>query len=223
MLADRRVHILFDLDGTVTDSFVAIRVTVEQTLLDLGADPTPDDHLRGLVGAPLAEVFRHVLGPSRLDLVDAAVARYRVLFDEIGMPHVGLFPGMAGVLDDLRSRGHVMKLVTARGAPSARLIVEQLGLGRYFEQIYAPDRTHQNYDKADFVGLAITDAGAAPRTTVMVGDRADDVRAGRAHGAFTIGVEWGNGSRAELEAAGAHAVIQRVEDLAPQVESLCAV
>jgi len=217
------VHILFDLDGTVTDSFVAIRVTVEQTLLDLGADPTQDDHLRGLVGAPLAEVFRHVLGPAQLDLVDDAVERYRVLFDEIGMPHVGLFPGMAGVLDDLRSRGHLMKLVTARGAPSARLIVEQLGLGRYFAQIYAPDRIHQNYDKADFVRLAMTDAGAAPRATVMVGDRADDVRAGRAHGAFTIGVEWGNGSRAELEAAGAHAVVQRVEDLAPQVESLCAV
>ena len=101
--------------------------------------------------------------------------------------------------------------------------MEQLGLGRYFAQIYAPDRTHQDFDKADFVRLAMTDAGAAPRATVMVGDRADDVRAGRAHGAFTIGVEWGNGSRAELEAAGAHAVIQRVEDLAPQVESLCAV
>jgi phosphoglycolate phosphatase len=217
------VHILFDLDGTVTDSFVAIQVTVEQTLSDLGADPTPDDHLRELVGAPLAEVFRHVLGPSRLELVDPAVARYRLLFDEIGMPHVSLFPGMAGVLEDLRAHGHLMKLVTARSAPSARLIVEQLGLGRYFGQVYAPDRTHQNYDKADFVRLAMTDASAAPQATVMVGDRADDVRAGRAHGAFTIGVEWGNGSRAELEAAGAHAVIRRVEDLAPQVESLCSV
>lgn len=217
------MHILFDLDGTVTDSFVAIRVTVEQTLSDLGAQPTTDDHLRGIVGAPLAEVFRHVLGASRLELVDPAVARYRVLFDEIGMPHVCLFPGMAGVLDDLQARGHLMKLVTARGAPSARLIVQQLGLDRYFEQIYAPDRTHQNYDKADFVRLAMTEASAAPQATVMVGDRADDVRAGLAHSAFTIGVEWGNGSRAELEAAGAHAVIQRVEDLAPQVESLCAV
>ena len=119
--------------------------------------------------------------------------------------------------------GLVDALVTARGAPSARLIVEQLGLDRYFGHVYAPDRTHQDYDKADFVRLAMSDASAAPHATVMVGDRADDVRAGRAHGAFTIGVEWGNGSRAELEAAGAHAVIQRVEDLVPQVESLCAV
>ena len=217
------MHLLFDLDGTVTDSFVAIQVTVEQTLFDLGAAPTTDDHLRGLVGAPLGEVFRHVLGGSRPDLVDDAVARYRVLFDEIGMPHVRLFTGMGDALEALKGRGHLMKLVTARGAPSARLIVEQLGLGRYFEQIYAPDRTHQNYDKADFVRLAMTDASAAPQATVMVGDRADDVRAGRAHGAFTIGVEWGNGSRVELEAAGAHAIIERVEDLAPQVESLCAV
>ena len=217
------MHILFDLDGTVTDSFAAIRVTVEQTLLDLGAEPTPDDHLRRVVGAPLADVFRHVLGPSRLALVDPAVARYRVLFDDIGMPHVSVFPGMAGVLEDLRGRGHLMKLVTARGAPSARLIVEQLGLGRYFAQIYAPDRTHQNYDKADFVRMAMTDASASPQATVMVGDRADDVRAGRAHGAFTIGVEWGNGSRAELEAARAHVVIQRIEELAPQVESLSSV
>src|SRR5688572_10721788 len=180
------MHILFDLDGTVTDSFVATLVTVGQTLLDLGKEPTTDHHVRGIVGASLAEVFRHVLGPSRLELVDPAVARYRVLFDEIGMPHVCLFPGMTGVLDDLRARGRLMRLVTARAAPSARLIVEQLGLARYFEQIYAPDRTHQNYDKADFVRLAMTDASAAPQATVMVGDRADDVRAGRAHGAFTI-------------------------------------
>lgn len=214
------MHILFDLDGTVTDSFVAIRATVEQTLLDLGASPTTDDHLRALVGAPLAEVFRHVLGPARPDLVEPAVARYRVLFDEIGMPHVRLFPGMDGALATLKADGHEMHLVTARGAPSARLIVRQLGLHCYFGQIYAPDRHHQNYDKADFVHLAMTEACAAPAATVMVGDRADDVRAGRAHGAFTIGVEWGNGTRVELQAAGAHAVVERIEDLVPQVESL---
>ena len=214
------MHLLFDLDVTVTDSFMAIRVTVEQTLLDLGADPTTDDHLRALVGAPLGEVFRHVLGAARPDLVDPAVARYRVLFDEIGMPHVRLFPAMDDALRELKDRGHVMHLVTARGAPSARLIVQQLGLDRYFGQVYAPDRNHQNYDKADFVHLAMTEAGAAPSATVMVGDRADDVRAGLAHGAFTIGVGWGNGSRAELEAAGAHALIERVDDLPPQVQAL---
>ncbi len=214
------MHILFDLDGTVADSFVAILVTVEQTLLDLGAAPTTDEHLRGLVGAPLDQVFRRVLGPARPDLVEDAVTRYRELFDDIGMPQVRLFPGMAHALDGLQARGHVMKLVTARGAPSAKLIVRQLGLEQYFGQVYAPDRTHRDYDKADFVRLAMTDAGVSPADTAMVGDRADDVRAGLAHGAFAIGVQWGNGSRAELEAAGAHVVVQHVEDLVPQVESL---
>jgi phosphoglycolate phosphatase len=214
------MHVLFDLDGTVTDSFEAIRVTVAQTLQDLDAPPTTDEHLRGLVGAPLHEVFRHVLGASRTDLMDAAVARYRVLFDEIGMPRVRLFPGMAAALDQLQSSGHVMHLVTARGAPSARLIVDTLGLSRYFGRVYAPGWNHRGYDKADFVRLAMTDAAAVPEGTVMVGDRADDVRAGRAHGTFTIGVEWGNGTADELRAAGAHLVVGQVEHLAPRVESL---
>jgi phosphoglycolate phosphatase len=214
------MHLLFDLDGTVTDSFVAIRVTVEQTLLDLGAEPTTDVHLRSLVGAPLDAVFRRVLGASRPDLVEPAVARYRVLFDEIGMPHVRLFPAMHDTLGQLKDRGHVMHLVTARGAPSAGLIARQLGLDRFFGRIYAPDRTHENFDKADFVRLAMTESDATPEATVMVGDRADDVRAGRAHGAFTIGVAWGNGSRAELEAAGAHTVVERVQDLGGVIASM---
>jgi phosphoglycolate phosphatase len=211
--------VLFDLDGTVTDSFAAIRVTVEQTLLDLGAEPTTDARLRSLVGAPLGEVFRHVLGPAQPHLVEAAVTRYRVLFDEIGMPHVRLFPAMDDALAHLKDRGHLMHLVTARGAPSARLIVQQLGLDRYFGRVYAPDRTHQHYDKADFVRLAMTESDATPEGTVMIGDRADDVRAGRAHGAFTIGVAWGNGSRAEIEAAGAHAIVERIEDLSGVIAS----
>lgn len=213
------MHLLFDLDGTLVDSLPAISVSVNRTLEELGV-PVPDrGRLGALVGAPLAEVFRGVLGPAHAGLVEPAVARYRVLFDEIGMPHIKPFPEIDGALARFRSAGHTLQVVTARSAPSADLILRGLDLRRYFVAVHAPEPSTRAYDKADYVRTAMTAVAAVPSDTVMVGDRADDVRAALAHGARAVGVEWGNGTMSELEAAGAHFVATHVGALVGWVEA----
>lgn len=207
------MHLLFDLDGTLVDSLPAISASVTQTLLELEV-PAPDaTELSRHVGAPLAHVFDAVLGPSRTHLVEPAIARYRVLFDEVGMRHIAAFPGIAAALAAFREAGHSMQVVTARSEPSANLILRTLGLMAHFEAVHAPDLGVREYDKADYVRAALDEWQSAPRETAMVGDRADDVRAGLRNGISAVGVAWGNGSLEELLSAGAHYVASDVAAL----------
>lgn len=213
------MHLLFDLDGTLVDSLPAISVSVNRTLEELGVPVPARGHIGTLVGAPLAEVFRAVLGPAHVELLEPAIARYRVLFDEVGMLHIRAFPEIGAALARLEASGHMLQVVTARSAPSADLILRGLDLRRHFVGVHAPEPSTRAYDKADYVRSAMDAVGAVPADTVMVGDRADDVRAARAHGVRAVGVEWGNGSTSELEAAGAHFVATHVRDLVGWLEA----
>jgi phosphoglycolate phosphatase len=213
------VHLLFDLDGTLVDSLPAISVSVNRTLEELGVPVPAHGRLGALVGAPLAEVFRAVLGPSHEDLLEPAIARYRILFDEVGMLHIKAFPEIDVALARFDASGHTLQVVTARSAPSADLILRGLDLRRYFVGVHAPEPSARAYDKADYVRSAMDAVGALPADTVMVGDRADDVRAALAHGVRAVGVEWGNGTTSELEAAGAHFVATHVGELVSWVEA----
>jgi phosphoglycolate phosphatase len=202
------------------DSLPAIAVSVERTLEDLNApQPTPEG-LRALVGAPLNQVFAGVLGPSRADLIEPAIARYRIHFDEVGMTRISAFAGIQDALAAFRASGHSMRVVTARSAPSAALILRQLGIDSYFEQLHAPPPETRAYDKADYVKAALDESGAGAATAVFVGDRADDVRAARAHGLPAVGVLWGNGSQEELESEGAAYVAATVAELVAWITSI---
>lgn len=211
------MHLLFDLDGTLVDSFSAIGASVSRTLEELGAAQPSDEELRRQVGAPLARVFAAVLGPSGAHLIDDAVARYRVIFDDVGMQHIAAFPGIVPTLAAFHRAGHSMQVVTARSSPSAHLILRTLGLHDYFEAVHAPEPGVRDYDKADYVRVALARRSAPLHETAMVGDRGDDVRAGLRNGVAAVGVGWGNGSVDELVEAGAHFVATDVDALAAWV------
>jgi phosphoglycolate phosphatase len=201
------------------DSLPAIAVSVERTLEDLNAPQPADETLRALVGAPLNLVFAGVLGPTRADLIEPAIARYRAHFDDVGMTRIAAFAGIDTALAAFRAAGHSMRVVTARSAPSATLILRQLGIDVYFEHVHAPPPETRAYDKADYVKAALEAADAGADRALFVGDRADDVRAARTHGVAAIGVLWGNGSQEELESAGAAYVAASVADLVAWITS----
>jgi phosphoglycolate phosphatase len=216
------VHLLFDLDGTLVDSLPAISASVSRTLDELGVRAPSPEQLSRHVGAPLAQVFAAVLGESGAHLIEPAIQRYRVIFDDVGMQHIALFPGIAPVLAAFHDVGHTMQVVTARSSPSAHLILRTLGLMDYFDAVHAPDFGVRAYDKADYVKAALSRCVTAASETAMVGDRADDVRAGLRNGIGAVGVSWGNGSMDELVEAGAHFVATDVDALAAWVANTVA-
>jgi phosphoglycolate phosphatase len=192
-------------------------VSVERTMDDLGQPRPTRDGVRAVVGAPLRKVFAHLFGPGRLDLIEPAIVRYRLHFEEVGRGRIQLYPGLDETLESFRGVGHRMQVVTARSAPSAVSLVAQFRIDRFFEYVHAPALPNTDHDKADHVKAALDRAGITAADALFIGDRADDMRAASAHSVPAIGVLWGNGSRQELEAAGAKAVVQDASELRARV------
>jgi phosphoglycolate phosphatase len=174
--------------------------SINQTLTTLGRQPVPEAELRRFVGARLAAIFGTLLESHDEVLIDRACDIYRPLFDEVGILESRVFPGTVEALSTLRNAGHSLQVVTVRSIESAQLVVRHLGIDRYFEAVHGPDRTQRACDKADLVRAALDLAEADARDAVMIGDRADDVRAARAHGVLTVAAGWGYGEDAELRA-----------------------
>jgi len=195
------MHLLFDLDGTLVDSFPGISRSINQTLTTIGRDPVPVHELRQFVGKRLPTIFSTLLGAEDEALVDRAVEIYRPLFDEVGILDSRVFPGIPEALNSFRDAGHSLQVVTVRSIGSARLVVRHFGLDGFFDAVHGPDRGQRSGDKADLVRAALDLAGADPRDTIMIGDRSDDVRAARTHGVHAVAVEWGYGTTDELRDA----------------------
>jgi phosphoglycolate phosphatase len=195
------MHLLFDLDGTLVDSFPGISRSINQTLTTVGREPVPEAQLRQFVGKRLAAIFSTLLGAEDEALVDRAVEIYRPLFDEVGILDSRVFPGIPEALATLRDAGHSLQVVTVRSLGSAKLVVRHCGLEQYFDAVHGPDRSLRSGDKADLVRAALDLAGADPRDAIMIGDRSDDVRAARTHGVHAVAIEWGYGTADELREA----------------------
>jgi phosphoglycolate phosphatase len=199
------LSLLFDLDGTLTDSRRGIAGCIRYALRELGHRPPPDGELTQYIGPPLAASFATLLGTSDSVVVDQAIAIYRGRYDGVGIFENDVYPGIRDALMALAEAGHHMHVVTAKPRPYAVRIIEHFGLASLFASIHGPGLSDRNYAKAALIQAAR--AGARGPDALMIGDRADDVLAAREAGAGAIGVTWGYGTRAELELAGADALI----------------
>ena len=212
------MHLWFDLDGTLTDSFPGISRSINHALAELGRNPVPDARLRGLVGASLTAIFAELLKASDTALLDRAVAAYRDRFNTSGIFENSVFPGIPEALDEFRAAGHSMRVVTAKPAVSARRVLAHFALDAHFDAVHGPELAERACDKADLVAAALHEAGDS--AAVMIGDRAEDVRAARCHGIRAVGVGWGYGSRTELTDAIPDYIAETVSDLRAWVRSV---
>ena len=194
--------LLFDLDGTLTDNFVGISTSIRHALARLEL-PAPDDAmLRTCVGPPLRETFGRLLATKDSSLIERAVMHYRERYAEIGWRENTMYDGIPATLATLAADARLL-LCSAKPEPFARRIVEHFGLASHFSGIYAPDLDGALDDKAALVAHLLTVERIAPAAAVMIGDRANDIRAARANGVRAVGVTWGYGTRAELAHADA--------------------
>jgi len=213
------MHLFFDLDGTLTDSSPGIIRCINHALLEIGHEPVAGDRLLGMIGTPLATIFQTLLGSTDTVLRDRAVSAYRTRFNDAGIFENALFPGIANALDALHRDGHSLQIVTAKPAVSARRVAAIFGIARFFEAVHGAAPGDGSCDKADLVGEALQVAGGDHRQAMMIGDRAEDVRAARAHDVAAVAVGWGYGSRQELEDAGPAYVAETVAQLVDWVRT----
>jgi phosphoglycolate phosphatase len=183
--------VIFDLDGTLTDSADGIVSSFRHALGEIGAAVPEGDLSRRLVGPPM----HHTLSAMGLgDRADEAIAAYRADYTTRGWAMNSLFDGIPDLLTDLRAAGVRLAVATSKAEPTARQIIEHFGLDQHFEVIAGASADGVRASKADVVAHALAQLKPIPPSVLMVGDRSHDVEGASAHGIDTVVVEWGYGA-----------------------------
>ncbi|MEO6703454.1 MAG: HAD hydrolase-like protein, partial [Jatrophihabitantaceae bacterium] len=211
-------YVLFDLDGTLSDSAPGILDSLRRAFDELGV-PWPDEATaRALLGPP----FWHSLPPLvGADNVARAVGLYRQHYVGGGaMLNTACYHGVREVLDGLTERGLTLAVATSKPEQHAARIVEHLGLAGYFSTVCGDTLDGQRDSKALVIGEALARLANPPAGSVlMVGDRSHDVLGATAHGVGCAGALWGYGSAAELAEAGALRLCQCPDELLDLVDA----
>ncbi|SMH49441.1 phosphoglycolate phosphatase [Rathayibacter oskolensis] len=205
--------ILFDLDGTITDSAPGITGTLVDTFVELGRPVPLPAELLAYVGPPLLDAFRE-LGGMSVDQAQDALAVYRRRYNAGGLFDSSLYPGVPEVLARIAEAGIPLSLATSKPESAATRILEHYGLAQYFTVICGASEDEVRSAKADVVEEALRrlrELGVDLSAPVMVGDREHDVHGAAAHGIPTIMVEWGYGS--PVEAVGSIALVSEAGEL----------
>jgi len=205
--------VLFDLDGTLSESAPGILASARHALSVMG-EPIPSDaQLLRFIGPPLVDSFREVCG---MDPVRAhrAVARYRDFYAEHGQYDTRVYEGIPDVLAALRAQGRTVAVATSKAQVFAESVLAHLDLAPLVDLVVGAELDGRRTRKADVVAHVLTRLpGPAARGAVMVGDRHHDVEGAAAMGLPCIGALWGYGGRQELVAAGAVALAEHPGDL----------
>ena len=202
--------ILFDLDGTLTDSGEGIINSVIPALEHFGLKVPSREELRVFVGPPLHDTFRRFGVPA--DKTDEAIAVYRSRYIPIGIFENAPYPGIQDLLSSLRSAGHRLYVATSKPEAMAEQVLERFHLAQYFQKICGATLDTTRSTKEAVIAYLLEENGQA-ENMVMVGDTKFDVLGAKAHGIPTIGVTWGYGTLEELVEAGAAAIAHSPEEL----------
>ena len=205
--------ILFDLDGTLTDSGPGITNSVAYALKKWDIIENDINILKKFVGPPLDASFAKYYGFSKEKCVQA-IQYYREYYLTKGIYENQVYDGMEELLKWLRDTGRRAIVATSKPEPSAIHVLEYFHMDSYFDIIAGATMDGSRVEKSDVIRYALDRAGIRDLSgVVMVGDRENDIQGAKANGLDSIGVLYGYGSREELEEAGAMQIAETVEDL----------
>ena len=194
--------ILFDLDGTLTESGPGITRCVQYALEKIGHPEEDPDALRCFVGPPLKEQFMKYAGLDE-ETAEEAVKYYRERFEPIGMFENNLYPGVVEMLEDLKAGNYKLAVASSKPEKYVRKILAHFGIDGYFTEIIGADESHNRMAKEEVVQEALRRLGLSdhPKQAVLVGDKEQDVFGARACGVDCVAVLYGYGTPEELEEA----------------------
>lgn len=226
-MSDPAGVVIFDLDGTLTDSGPGIARSVRYALerfnaLNRAELPVPaEEALRWLVGPPLRESLARLAG---LENAAALLALYRERYEKVGMFENSPYAGIPEALGALGAAGHKLFVATSKPEAYARRILAHFGLARHFRDIYGSSADGTREDKAELLKFLLgrERIAADPHGVVMVGDRKFDCAGALAAGVSIIGAIWGYGGAEELLEAGADPAIPTPTQIPSAVRSVFA-
>ncbi len=202
--------ILFDLDGTLTDSGEGIINCALMTLERYGLPLPSREEMRVFVGPPLSKSFAEHGVPA--EEIDNAIAIYRSRYVPIGKFENKPYSGIRELLQKLLDAGCRLYVATSKPETVSIEILEHFDLAKYFTRICGASLDSSRSSKADVIAYVLSLAPDA-KNMIMVGDTEFDVLGAREHCIPTIGVSWGYGKVTDIRNAGAIAIADTTEEL----------
>lgn len=200
--------VVFDCDGTLVDSQHSICTAMIRAFEEARLTPPERLAILSVVGLSLPVAMARLLPDAEDDFHDHLAERYKLAFHALRRENAvsePLYPGIADLVHELDAAGWLLGVATGKSDRGLKLCLTHHGLFDRFVTLQTADR-HPSKPHPSMLHTAMAEAGAAPDSTVMIGDTSFDIDMGLAAGARTIGVGWGYHPPGDLVAAGAHAV-----------------
>ena len=195
-------NILFDLDGTLSNTEEGIVKSVQYALADFSIKEEDTASLRRFIGPPLRESFCRFYGMTTEE-AERAVRKYRERYETVGVYEDRLFDGVPEMLSALRRAGKRLAVATSKPTVFAKKVLQQHGIEGDFDLVVGAELDGRRDAKEEVIAeaLRLLNIGEEARKhTVMVGDRSYDLNGGRAFGLKTVGLRLGFAAPGELKA-----------------------
>ncbi len=204
-------NILFDLDGTLTDSGPGIINSVAYALDKMGID-FDRNNLSRFVGPPLWDSFEIFCGLTKTE-ADQAVSCYREYYADRGIFENTVYPGIVELLDNLTQSGKSLFVATSKPEHFAKIVLDHFDLSKYFQFIGGSEMGGGRATKSEVITYVLEKGKINAADSVMVGDREHDIIGAKANNLKSIGVLFGYGSKEELLKAGADYICGTADEI----------
>jgi phosphoglycolate phosphatase len=205
--------ILFDLDGTLTDTVLGVTNGIKYALAKFGIREDDHERLVSFIGAPLFLAFQEQYSLSE-DEARQAIAFYREYYSETGIFETTVYQGIPALLEHLKNSGKRLIVATLKPTFFAEKVLKNYDLRKYFEDVFGPDLKSENLTKTDIIANALAELPEVPKgQIVMVGDRSHDITGAARNGIDSIAVTYGFGTTNELQESGPTYVAASAEEL----------
>ncbi len=204
------MHVLIDLDGTLTDSKPGIVACLRHALEQLEVGIDDDFDLEPYIGPPLRDVFTSLCGDIDSE---QAIRIYRERFSTTGLYENSVYDGIEACLEKLSARAESLYVATSKPTIYSERIISHFGLDQYFKMIYGSHLDGRLGNKAELLSHLLQRENISASDTVMIGDRKFDITGARSNSIRSIGVLWGYGSEQELRDAGADDLCRHPDQL----------
>lgn len=205
-------NLLFDLDGTLTDSGEGITNSVRNALNYFKIEVNSEEELRRFVGPPLRDSFRKFYNFNEEETT-LAVEKFREYFREKGMFENKVYEGMDKLLDELHKNGTKTFVTTSKPEEFATKILEHFNLEKYFTYIHGATMDLSVSKKEQIIGYTIKQHNLKLEETIMIGDRAEDIIGAHENHIDSIGVLYGYGDYEELSEVKPTYIVKDVKEL----------
>lgn len=213
-MADNYRTILFDLDGTLTDSSPGILNSVKYALIQMNWEIPDEKTLNEFLGPPLTDSFMRLCGMSEREAEEARSFYLLRYSGEYCVTENSLYDGIEKILEKLYASGKRLVLATSKPQANADRIISHFGIRKFFAAVCGSNPDGSDGKKSDIIKKALAACGERElEAAVMVGDRFYDIEGAKEAGIASIGAEYGYSVPGELENAGADYIANNPIDI----------